>query len=86
MVQQDRAAVGCPARRGKGPGWPRDLALSHGRVAMVEARQGARERALGAFKQGREIIARLRARSPDNATLPKDLAWFDSQISALEKK
>lgn len=36
-------------------------------------------------KPGRDIIAGLKARSSDDATLPKDLAWFDAQIAALEK-
>jgi hypothetical protein len=40
--------------------WQRDLALSHRRVAMVLVRQGQRERALGAFRQGREIITKLK--------------------------
>ena len=47
--------------------------------------QGARDSALGAFRQGREIIAQLARRSPDNATLPKDLVLFDSQIAGLMK-
>ncbi len=66
--------------------WQRDLALSHGRVAMVLARQGERERALGSFRQGREIITKLKTAAPSNATLPKDLDWFDGQIRALEKQ
>jgi hypothetical protein len=61
-----------------------DLAMSFGRVATVEARQGARGDASGAFRQGRDIIARLMRQSSDNATLPKDLAWFDSQIATHE--
>jgi tetratricopeptide (TPR) repeat protein len=76
----DRLAKADPGNAG----WQRDLALSHGCVAMVEARQGARDAALGAFHQGRDIIARLMRQSPDNATLPKDLAWFDAQIAALD--
>jgi len=50
---------------------------------MVFARRGERQRALVAFDKGREIIARLRSQSPDNATLPNDLAWFDGQIARL---
>jgi hypothetical protein len=42
--------------------------------------------ALDAFRQGRDIIARLKAASPTNARLPKDLAWFEAQIAALEGK
>jgi hypothetical protein len=61
-------------------GWQRDLALSYGRVAIVEAQQGAREHALDALRQGRNIISRLARQSPSNGTLPNDLTWFDSQI------
>ena len=52
---------------------------------MGLARQGSRSEAAIAFEQGRAIIVRLRQQSPDNATLPKDLAWFEAQIAALEK-
>ena len=53
-------------------------------MAMVKAQQGARDEALGALRQGRDIIARLMRQSPDNATLPKDLAWFDAEIAKLD--
>jgi hypothetical protein len=66
--------------------WQRDLALSHGRVAMILLRQGERERALSAFRQGREIILTLKAAAPSNSTLPQDLAWFDGQIGGLQKR
>jgi hypothetical protein len=41
--------------------------------------------ALGAFGKGREIIALLRSLSPEDATLPNDLAWFDGQIARLKE-
>jgi hypothetical protein len=63
-------------------GWQRDLAVSYGRLAMLDAQQGARNDALSAFQQGREIVARLSQQSQDNATLHNDLAWFDRQIAA----
>jgi len=63
--------------------WQRDLAIGYGRVAMVEARQGARDHALRAFYKGRNIILWLKAKSYDVASLPNDLAWFESQITAL---
>ena len=66
-------------------GWQRDVALSHGRVAIVQARQGARQDALGGFGKGRAVIAKLEAQLPDNATLPRDLAWFERQIAELER-
>jgi hypothetical protein len=65
--------------------WQRDLALSYGRVGFIEMRQGVRDDALKAFRQGRDIIAQLMRRSPDNATLPKVLAWFDSQMGSHDK-
>src|SRR5215831_12640798 len=52
--------------------WQRDLALSHGRVAMILARQGKRKQALADFRKGRDIITKLKAAVPSNATLPKD--------------
>ena len=64
-------------------GWQRDLALSHGRVAIALTSGGANGDALTAFRHGRSIIAALAEQSPDNATLPKDLTWFDDQIAAL---
>jgi hypothetical protein len=66
-------------------GWQRDLALSYGRVALVEMRQGIGDNALKAFRHGRDIITQLMRRSPENVTLPKDLAWFDRQIAAHKK-
>src|SRR5262245_53597028 len=60
-------------------GWQRDLALTLGRVALVLARLGAKSEATAAFEQARAITARLIEQSPDNATLPKDLAWFEKQ-------
>jgi tetratricopeptide (TPR) repeat protein len=65
--------------------WQRDLAISHGRVAMILARQEVGSEALAAFVQGRDIIVKLREKSPDNAQLPKDLAWFEGQIAKLKK-
>ena len=53
---------------------------------MVLAQQGERAQALAAFRKGRDIITKLKAAVPSNATLPKDLVWFDGQISALEKR
>lgn len=64
--------------------WQRELALSLGRVAMVEASKGKKKQALDKFKEGKVIIARLCDVSGDNAALPKDRAWFDQQIAALD--
>jgi hypothetical protein len=66
-------------------GWQRDLALSYGRIALIETRQGIRGDTLTGFQQGRDIIVQLMRQSPDNATLPKDLTWFDSQIGTHNK-
>ena len=66
-------------------GWQRDLALSYGRVATVEAQQGARDDALEALRARTGNHSRLSQQSPDNATLPNDLAWFDEQIAAQAK-
>jgi hypothetical protein len=66
-------------------GWQRDLALSYGRVALIEMQRGVRDDALKAFRQGRDIIAQFMRRSPDNATLLNDLAWFDSQLNTHDE-
>ena len=81
LAIRDRLAKADPGNAG----WQRDLALSYGRVGMVKAQQDAREDARSAFRQGWDIIAELLRRSPDNATLPKDLAWFDGQIAEQKK-
>jgi hypothetical protein len=64
-------------------GWQRDVAISNARVAVTLAKQNARGDALREFGRGRTIIARLKARSPDNATLAKDLARFEGEIAKL---
>jgi uncharacterized protein (DUF1015 family) len=51
---------------------------------MVEAQQNRAEVALAGFRKGRDIIARLIEISPDNATLPKNLTWFEAKIAELE--
>jgi hypothetical protein len=51
---------------------------------MVLSQQGERQLALAAFGKGRKIIVQLRSRSPDNAALPKDLAWFEGQIARVQ--
>jgi hypothetical protein len=66
-------------------GWQRDLAISHGRIAELLAEQDDTAQALSEYRQAREIIARLAAVSPDDATLPDDLAVFDEEISRLEQ-
>jgi hypothetical protein len=52
-------------------------------VAIVEARQGARDQPLSKFRNARDIIARLKAQSPNDAQLPKDLVWLEREIRAL---
>jgi hypothetical protein len=66
-------------------GWQRDLARSFGRAATVHASQHAHDRALRQFRQGRGIIVRLMRQSPNDSTLPNDLAWFDGQIEIPKK-
>jgi hypothetical protein len=60
------------------------VAAGYGRIALIRVRQGARDDALNALRQGQEIIAQLMRRSRDNATLPGDLAWFDQMIKDNE--
>ena len=65
--------------------WQRDVALSHWGVARVMAQRGEQEKALAAFSKAHAIIAKLKSESPSDATLPKDLAWIDAQMKALQK-
>ena len=75
----ERLAKADPGHAGR----QRDLAVSHGLVATVLAGTGQTAEALEGLRKGRDIIVRLRALSPDNATLPRDLAWLDGQIVRL---
>lgn len=49
-------------------------------LGQIDARQGQHDSASMAFRRGRDIIAELARRSPDNAMLRRDLAWFDGRI------
>jgi hypothetical protein len=80
LAIRDRLANAAPGNAG----WQRDLALSYGRLALVQSELGARDDALGSFRRGRNIIEHLVRQSSDNGTLPKDLAWFDSSIHSLK--
>ena len=60
--------------------------MSRSGVATALAEQGEREQALQILQVGRAMIARLKARSPDNATLAEDLACFDVQIAEASKR
>ena len=81
LTIRDRLAQSNPGNAG----WQRDLALSCGRVALIEMRQGFRDDALTAFRQGRDIIVQLTRRLPDNVTLLKDLVWFDNQMRSHDR-
>jgi hypothetical protein len=81
LAIDEKLAAADPER----PEWQRDVAWSHGQVAMVLARQGSVSEAAAGFQMGRDIIAGLRQRFPDNATFPKDLAWFDARLAALKE-
>jgi hypothetical protein len=67
-------------------GWRRDLAVSHGKIGIVLAKQGETAKALEEFVKGREIIARLEEQSPESTSLAGDLAWFDAEIAKLESQ
>ena len=81
LTISDRLVNGAP----ENTKWLRDQALRHGYIATVAAEQGNRDAALISFEQGRAIFAKLNASSLDDPRLPKDLAWFDSQIAGLSK-
>ena len=64
-------------------GWQRDLAFSHGNVAMALAQQGETDQAVAEYRKARAIVARLKELSPDNAALLRDLARYDANIAEL---
>ncbi len=37
------------------------------------------------YRQARDIIVRLKSQSPYNATLPKDLAFYEARLAELAK-
>ncbi len=61
------------------------MAVSHSKLASLLQKAGDRARALGAFREGRAIMARMVALSPDNAEWKRDLAWFEGQVAAWER-
>jgi hypothetical protein len=81
LTIRDRLATSDPGNAR----WQHDLSVSYGKVATVEARQGAHADALIALEKGREIAVRLSRQSPDNAALKKDLMWFDLLDAALKR-
>ena len=74
----DRLAKSDPSNAG----WQRDLAIGYSKVANIQMKQGRRDYALKALRQGRQIIEQLMRRSPDNPTLRRALTWFESQIGS----
>jgi hypothetical protein len=48
----------------------------------VLALNGDTEEAIGAYRQGRDLIAN--EKSPDNAMLSSDLAWFEAELAKLQ--
>ena len=80
LAIRDRLAKADPGNAG----WQRDLALSYGRVASLQAKQGARDEARAGYQRAKDIILKLKAQSPDNATLPKDLAFYEARLAELK--
>jgi hypothetical protein len=54
--------------------------------SVTFAAQGEPARALSEYRQACVIIARLKAKSPDNATLGNDLASYEAEIGKLERE
>jgi Flp pilus assembly protein TadD len=65
--------------------WQADLAVNHGKVAMILALQGKKADARKEFNQGRAILSALKGVSPDNAKLAENLAWIDGEIAKLDQ-
>ncbi len=66
------------------PGWQRQLAFTHWKIALVLAEQGQTQGALDALQKGRAIFARLKEGSPEDEQLGTVLAEFDAKIETLK--
>ena len=77
----EQLAAGEPANSG----WQRELALGHGRVAMLLVRQGLPRAAAAALKQGHAIVLRLRQLAPNDVVLARDVVWFEERLAELRK-
>jgi len=64
--------------------WQRDVALSYGRVAWLQAKQGARDEAIAGYRRARDIVVTLKEQYPNNATLAKDLTIFEARLAELK--
>ena len=76
---------GCNRKRPRPPAWQRDLAVTYSALANVYRRAGDRDKARAALRQGQALIDRLAKLSPNNTRWKSDLAWFESQIAALNE-
>jgi hypothetical protein len=61
-----------------------DLYFVYAGLAVIEVRQKERCRALDVFRSGRAVIARLKAKLPDDPNWPIYLDWIDGEIAKLE--
>jgi hypothetical protein len=64
--------------------WQRDLAMSHGELALVCERQGRFADALQELTLGRDIVAALVGSAPGNAQWKRDLEQFERDIAPLQ--
>jgi hypothetical protein len=65
--------------------WQRDLSVSFSKLANVHKQSGDKAKARDYLRQGQAILAQLTKLSPDNALWKQDLAWFDGQITELDR-
>jgi tetratricopeptide (TPR) repeat protein len=65
--------------------WQLDLAICYSGLASIYGKMGDSANMKAALSAGRAVLAPLAAQYPSSATFKNDLAWFDKQISSLQK-
>jgi hypothetical protein len=59
--------------------------VSYGKIGLLHKAKGDTAEALGSFRPGREMMARLTRLFADNAIWKQDFAWFDEVVAEFEK-
>jgi hypothetical protein len=67
-------------------GWQHKLSVSYANLADAFKKSSKTGKALDALLEGRAIMSRLTAMSPENADWKKELTWFEREIGRLSSR